>query len=591
MSQQNSIETSPSGKIFDLEILKRLFQFIKPYNVKFYILVLTIMLGATLSPALPLLIRQTIDGPVSAGNYIGLAKMMATMIGLLVVQSLIQFTNTYLAGWLGQNIIRDIRVQLYHKILHLRLKFFDDTPIGRLVTRTISDIETLADVFSDGIAAIAGDILQLVLVITVMFYTDWRLSLISLCTIPFMLVSTYVFKEKVKKSFNEVRNAVSSLNSFVQEHITGMSIVQIFNSEKIEFDKFHAINTKHRDENIKSIMYYSIYYPVAEVIAALGTGLVVWFGAKQMLNAEVTYGTVTAFIMFINIFFRPIRMIADRMNTLQMGIVSTERILKLLDSDDYTGNDGYKKANLKGEVEFKNVWFAYNNENYVLKDISFNVNHGETVAFVGATGAGKSSIINLLSRFYDINKGTIMIDNQDVKEYELRSLREQIGVVLQDVFLFSDTIENNITLGDSNISREKIIEAAKLVGVHDFIMQLPNDYNYNVQERGATLSVGQRQLISFVRAMVHDPKIIVLDEATSSVDTETEELIQNAIDKLMRGRTSIVIAHRLSTIQKANKIIVLDKGKIMEEGSHEQLLKLNGFYANLYNMQYKELLV
>jgi ATP-binding cassette subfamily B protein len=591
MSQQNIIETSPSGKIFDLEILKRLFQFIKPYNVKFYILVLTIMLGATLSPALPLLIRQTIDGPVSAGNYIGLAKMMATMIGLLVVQSLIQFTNTFLAGWLGQNIIRDIRVQLYHKILHLRLKFFDDTPIGRLVTRTISDIETLADVFSDGIAAIAGDILQLVLVITVMFYTDWRLSLISLCTIPFMLVSTYVFKEKVKKSFNEVRNAVSSLNSFVQEHITGMSIVQIFNSEKIEFDKFHAINTKHRDENIKSIMYYSIYYPVAEVIAALGTGLVVWFGAKQMLNAEVTYGTVTAFIMFINIFFRPIRMIADRMNTLQMGIVSTERILKLLDSDDYTGNDGFKKANLKGEVEFKNVWFAYNNENYVLKDISFNVNHGETVAFVGATGAGKSSIINLLSRFYDINKGTIMIDNQDVKEYELRSLREQIGVVLQDVFLFSDTIENNITLGDSNISREKIIEAAKLVGVHDFIMQLPNDYNYNVQERGATLSVGQRQLISFVRAMVHDPKIIVLDEATSSVDTETEELIQNAIDKLMRGRTSIVIAHRLSTIQKANKIIVLDKGKIMEEGSHEQLLKLNGFYANLYNMQYKELLV
>lgn len=591
MSQQNIIETSPSGKIFDLEILKRLFQFIKPYNGKFYSLVLTIMLGAALAPALPLLIRQTIDGPVSAGNYTGLAKMMAIMIGLLVVQSLIQFTNTYLAGWLGQNIIRDIRVQLYHKILHLRLKFFDDTPIGRLVTRSISDIETLADVFSDGIAAIAGDILQLVLIISVMFYTDWRLSLISLCTIPFMLVSTYVFKEKVKKSFNEVRNAVSSLNSFVQEHITGMSIVQIFNSEKIEFDKFHAINTKHRDENIKSIMYYSIYYPVAEVIAALGTGLVVWFGAKQMLNAEVTYGTVTAFIMFINIFFRPIRMIADRMNTLQMGIVSTDRILKLLDSDDYTANDGSKKANLKGEVEFKNVWFAYNDENYVLKNISFKVNHGETVAFVGATGAGKSSIINLLSRFYDINKGTVLIDNQDLKEYELRSLREQIGVVLQDVFLFSDTIENNITLGDNNISREKIIEAAKLVGVHDFIMQLPNDYNYNVQERGATLSVGQRQLISFVRALVHDPKIIVLDEATSSVDTETEELIQNAIDKLMSGRTSIVIAHRLSTIQKANKIIVLHKGQIMEEGSHDELLKLDGFYNNLYNMQYKEVLV
>lgn len=591
MAEIQKNETSPSGKIFDLEILKRLFQFIKPYNLKFYSLILSIMLGAALAPILPLLIRQTIDGPVSAGNYTGLAKMMAIMIVILVAQSLIQFTNTYLAGWLGQNIIRDIRVQLYHKILHLRLKFFDDTPIGRLVTRTISDIETLADVFSDGIAAIAGDILQLVLIISVMFYTDWRLSLISLCTIPFMLVSTYVFKEKVKKSFNEVRNAVANLNSFVQEHITGMSIVQIFNSEKIEFDKFHQINVKHRDENIKSIMYYSIYYPVAEVIAAFGTGLVVWFGAKQMLNAEVTYGTVTAFIMFINIFFRPIRMIADRMNTLQMGIVSTDRILKLLDSDDYTANDGNKKTNLKGEVEFKNVWFAYNDENWVLKDISFNAKHGESVAFVGATGAGKSSIINLLSRFYDINKGQILIDGVDVKQYELRSLREQIGVVLQDVFLFSDTIEKNITLGDESISREKIVEAAKLVGVHDFIMQLPNDYDYNVQERGATLSVGQRQLISFVRAMVHDPKIIILDEATSSVDTETEELIQNAIDKLMRGRTSIVIAHRLSTIQKANKIIVLDKGQIMEEGTHEELLKLDGFYANLYNMQYKEMFV
>ena len=588
MAEIQKNESSPAGKIFDLEILKRLFQFIKPYNTKFYTLVLTIMLGAAFAPALPLLIRQTIDGPVSTGDYTGLAKMMGIMIAFLVVQSLIQFTNTYLAGWLGQHIIRDIRVQLYHKILHLRLKFFDDTPIGRLVTRTISDIETLSDVFSDGIAAIAGDILQLILIISVMFYTDWRLSLISLCTVPFMLVSTYVFKEKVKKSFNEVRNAVSNLNTFVQEHITGMSIVQIFNSEKIEFEKFHQINTKHRDENIKSIMYYSIYYPVAEVIAALGIGLVVWFGAKQMLNDQVTYGTVTAFIMFVNIFFRPIRMIADRMNTLQMGIVSTDRILKLLDSDDYTANDGHRKANLKGDVSFSDVWFAYNDENYVLKNISFNVNRGETVAFVGATGAGKSSIINLLSRFYDINKGQILIDNIDVKEYELRSLREQIGVVLQDVFLFSDTIENNITLGNTNISREKIVEAAKLVGVHDFIMQLPNDYDYNVQERGSTLSVGQRQLISFVRAMVHDPKIIVLDEATSSVDTETEELIQNAIDKLMRGRTSIVIAHRLSTIQKADKIIVLDKGQIMEEGSHEELLKLDGFYANLYQMQYKE---
>ena len=584
MSEQN-----PSGKIFDWAVLRRLFQFIRPYRLRFYTLVFVILLGAALAPVLPLLISQTIDNPVAAGDYNGLARMMLIMIGVLILQSLIQFTNTYLAGWLGQNIIRDIRIQLYEKILHLRLKFFDDTPIGRLVTRTISDIETLADVFSDGIAAIAGDILQLILIITVMFYTDWRLSLISLSTVPLMLISTYIFKEKVKKSFNIVRNAVANLNSFVQEHITGMSIVQIFNSEKIEYKKFVAINKEHKDANIRSIMYYSVYYPVAEVIAALGTGLVVWYGAKQMLNSEVSYGTVTAFIMFINIFFRPIRMLADRMNTLQMGIVSTDRILKLLDSDDYTSNEGKYKANLKGEVEFKEVWFAYNDENYVLKNISFKVNEGETVAFVGATGAGKSSIINLLSRFYDINKGEVLIDNTDLKKYELKHLREQIGVVLQDVFLFSDTIENNITLGDTSISREKIIEAAKLVGVHDFIMQLPNNYDYNVQERGATLSVGQRQLISFVRAMVQDPKIIVLDEATSSVDTETEELIQNAIDKLMRGRTSIVIAHRLSTIQKAHKIIVLDKGQIMEEGTHEELLEKEGFYSNLYRMQYKEM--
>lgn len=586
MSEQN-----PSGNIFDWAVLKRLFQFIRPYQFRFYTLVFVILLGAALAPALPLLISKTIDGPVSAGDYTGLAKMMLVMVGILVLQSLIQFVNTYLAGWLGQNIIRDIRIQLYQKIIHLRLKFFDDTPIGRLVTRTISDIETLADVFSDGIAAIAGDILQLVLIITVMFYTDWKLSLISLSTIPLMLISTYIFKEKVKKSFNIVRNAVANLNSFVQEHITGMSIVQIFNSEKIEYKKFVEINKEHRDANIKSIMYYSVYYPVAEVIAALGTGLVVWFGAKQILNSEVSYGTVTAFIMFINIFFRPIRMLADRMNTLQMGIVSTDRILKLLDSEEYTSNDGNYTTNLKGEVAFKNVWFAYNEENYVLKNISFKVNQGETVAFVGATGAGKSSIINLLSRFYEINKGEIRIDGVDIKQYDLKHLREQIGVVLQDVFLFSDTIENNITLGDTAISREKIIEAAKLVGVHDFIMQLPNGYDYNVQERGATLSVGQRQLISFVRAMVQDPKIIVLDEATSSVDTETEELIQNAIGQLMKGRTAIVIAHRLSTIQKAHKIIVLDKGQIMEEGNHEELLEKDGFYANLYRMQYKEALV
>ncbi|WP_247234166.1 ABC transporter ATP-binding protein [Telluribacter sp. SYSU D00476] len=584
-------QETKSGQIFDLPTLRRLYTFVGPYKKQFYLLIFIIMVSAVLAPVIPLLIKYTIDEPIAKGNYNQLALMLGIMIVVLVVQGLVQFVNTYLSGWLGQYIIRDIRVQLYEKIVNLRLKFFDNTPIGRLVTRTISDIETLSNVFSDGMAAIAGDILQLVLIISVMFYTDWKLSVISLSMIPLMLISTYIFKEKIKDAFNEVRAAVSNLNSFVQEHITGMSIVQIFSSEKIEYEKFREINTQHRDSNIRSILYYSIYFPVADVIAAAGTGLVVWYGSQQILNHEVTFGTVTAFVMFINLFFRPIRQLADRFNTLQMGIVSTDRILKLLDSDEYTANEGtHNPDTIKGNVEFKDVWFAYNDEDYVLKNINFKVNEGETVAFVGATGAGKSSIINLLSRFYDINKGNIYIDGVEVHDYELGALRRNIGVVLQDVFLFSDTIENNIRLGNPDITHEKIVEAAKLVGVHEFIERLPGGYQYNVMERGSTLSVGQRQLISFVRAMVHDPRIIVLDEATSSVDSETEELIQKAIEKLMEGRTAIVIAHRLSTIQEADKIIVVDKGEIKEEGTHEKLLEKNGFYANLYRMQYKDVL-
>jgi ATP-binding cassette, subfamily B, multidrug efflux pump len=579
----------PPGRIFDMAILRRLYDFVKPYQLQFYGLIVIILIAAALSPITPLLIRYTIDEKVTNGDYPGLAQMLALMIGVLVIQGVFQFLNSYLSGWLGQHIIRDIRVQLYRKILDLRLKFFDNTPIGRLVTRTISDIETLSNVFSEGMAAIAGDILQLVLIISVMFYTDWRLAAISLSMVPFMLISTYVFKEKIKDSFNEVRSAVANLNSFVQEHITGMNIVQIFSSEREELQKFQTINEQHRDANIRSIWYYSIYFPVADILSAAGVGLVVWYGARQVIGADVSFGTITAFVMFINLFFRPIRMLADRFNTLQMGIVSTDRILKLLDSDEYTVNNGdYRPATLQGDVEFKDVWFAYVDENYVLRDISFQVRAGETVAFVGATGAGKSSIINLLSRFYDINRGQILVDGVDLNEYDLNNLRRNIGVVLQDVFLFSDTIENNITLGDTGVSREQIVEAAKLVGVDTFIERLPGGYDYNVMERGATLSVGQRQLISFVRAMVQDPKIIVLDEATSSVDTETEELIQDAIGKLMKGRTAIVIAHRLSTIQKADKIIVLDKGRIMEQGNHDELLRLDGFYANLYRMQYKE---
>ena len=471
----------------------------------------------------------------------------------------------------------------------MQLKFFDKTPIGRLVTRNVSDIETLSEVFSQGLAALIADVLQLVFILIFMFYLDWKLTLMSLSTFPLLVISTYIFKEKIKQAFNEVRTAVSNLNSFVQEHITGMSIVQIFNSEEREYKKFKEINQEHRRANIRSVMYYSVYYPVSEVIQALGIGLIVWFGAKGVIQEYTTFGDLTAFIMYLNMFFRPIRQIADRYNTLQMGIVSSSRIFDLLDNHDQIPNEGQFAPNkLEGMVEFKDVWFAYNHEDFVLKDISFKVAKGETIALVGATGAGKSSVINLLTRFYDINKGEILVDGKPIKQFELNSLRNNIGVVLQDVFLFSNTIEENINLGNYDIDRKQIYDAAELVGAKSFIERLPGKLGYNVMERGATLSVGQRQLISFIRAMVYDPKIIVLDEATSSVDSETEELIQNAIQKMMAGRTSIVIAHRLSTIQNADKILVLDHGRIVEEGNHQELLSKGGFYTQLYNMQYKE---
>ncbi len=579
-----------SGKIIDLKILKRLYKYIKPYALQFYLLIfLTIALGV-LTPIRPILVASAIDDYVSIGDYRGLLNITIILIILLTASGVFQYLHTYLSGWLGQFIIKDIRIKLYEHLLKMQLKFFDKTPIGRLVTRNVSDIETLSEVFSQGLAALIADVLQLAFILIFMFAIDWKLTLVSLSTFPLLVISTYIFKEKIKQAFNEVRTAVSNLNSFVQEHITGMSIVQIFNSETREYEKFKEINKEHRRANIKSVLYYSIYYPVSEVIQALGIGLIVWFGAKGVVQDHASFGDLTAFIMYINMFFRPIRQIADRYNTLQMGIVSSSRIFDLLDNDEQIPNNGtFIPESVNGKVQFKNVWFAYIDEDYVLKDISFKVNPGETIALVGATGAGKSSIINLLNRFYDINSGEILIDNIPVKDYELQSLRQSIGVVLQDVFLFSDTIEANINLGNFEMSRSKIYEAAELVGAKNFIERLPGKLEYNVMERGATLSVGQRQLISFIRAMVYDPKILVLDEATSSVDTETEEMIQNAIKKMMSGRTSIVIAHRLSTIQNAKKILVLDHGKIVEEGNHSELLSKNGYYTQLYNMQYKEL--
>jgi len=539
-----------------------------------------------------MLTQMTLDNDVSVGNYERMVNMMLIMLVMLVVQSIFQYIHTYISGWLGQQVIRDIRMKLYEHLISLRLRFFDKTPIGRLVTRTISDVETLADVFSEGLAAMIADLLQLIFILAFMFYQDWRLSLISLSTIPLLLISTYIFKEKIKVAFGDVRNAVANLNTFVQEHITGMNIVQIFGSEKKEFEKFKEINEEHKQANLRSVLYYSVYYPVAEIIAAAGIGLLVWYGAGKAIDfpaSGISYGELVAFIMYIQLFFRPIRMIADRYNTLQMGIVSSSRIMNLLDDIEHVQVNGkHIPERIHGEVEFDHVWFAYNDVDYVLKDIHLDIKPGETVALVGATGAGKSSIINLLNRFYEINKGTIRIDGLDLHEYDLGTLRKNIGVVLQDVFLFSDTILANITLGNPDVTEEMVWHAADLVGARRFIDRLPGKLNYNVMERGATLSVGQRQLISFIRAMVYDPKILILDEATSSVDTETEEMIQQAIEKMMSGRTAIVIAHRLSTIQKANRIIVLDHGEIKEIGSHEQLLEKEGYYAHLHKMQYKE---
>lgn len=587
-------EKVSSGNIIDFKVLRRLLSFVSPYKGRFYvIIVLTVVLGV-LTAVRPLLILRTLDNDVAVGNYSGMVNMMLIVFGLLVIQSVFQYIHTYLSGRIGQFVIRDIRIKLYNHLVNLRLSFFDKTPIGRLVTRTISDVETLADVFSEGLAAMTGDLLQIIFILLFMFIVDWRMALISLCTFPLMIVATYVFKEKIKVAFNDVRNAVANLNTFVQEHITGMNIVQIFGSEKREFEKFKEINKDHLGANLRSVLYYSVYFPVAEIIAAMGIGLLVWYGARGVIHQEetgITIGTLTAFIMYIQMFFRPIRMIADRYNTLQMGIVSSSRIINLLDSQEYSTTGGtFQPAELQGDVSFEKVWFAYNEGEPVLRDVSFSIASGQTIALVGATGAGKSSVISLLNRFYDIQRGSIRIDGVDVADYDINYLRRHIGVVLQDVFLFSDSIRSNITLGNPDVTDEMILQAADEVGALRFIERLPGKLDYAVMERGSTLSVGQRQLLSFIRAMVYHPKILILDEATSSVDSETEGMIQEAITRMMRGRTCIVIAHRLSTIQKADRILVMEKGEVREAGKHEELLDRQGLYAQLYRMQYKEAL-
>jgi len=577
-----------AGKAYDIHLLKRVFKYIKPYRRTFiWSLVLTIAIAA-LAPSRPLLIEYTLDRYILNNDKNGLTLMVALMLGLLLLQTLIQYYHTFLTNTLGQSTIRDLRVHVFNHISSLKLRYFDRTPIGQLITRTVSDLETIADIFSEGLIVIIGDVLQLITIIGVMLYTDWKLTLVVLTPMPLLVVATYIFKESIKSAFQEVRTQVAHLNTFLQEHITGMHITQYFAREEQEMAKFKKINALHRDANIRSNWYYSIFFPVVEIISALSIGLLVWYGSKSIIAHQISPGVVVAFIMYINMMFRPIRELADKFNTLQMGMVGAERIFTVLDTREEEDTNGtIVKENLKGEIQFEDVWFAYNEENWVLKGISFTVKPGETLALVGATGAGKSSIINLLNRFYQINKGSIKVDGIDIKDYDLGFLRSQIGTVIQDVFLFSDSIANNITLNNPNISQEQLIEATKEAGAIDFIEKLPGAFNYNVMERGATLSAGQAQLISFIRAMVYNPKILVLDEATSSVDTETEHLIQQTIQKLMKGRTSIVIAHRLSTIQNADKIIVLDHGEIKENGTHQELLKLNGYYKRLYDLQFK----
>ncbi len=542
---------------------------------------------ALISPARPYIIQQTVDKYILNLDEQGLMNMTILLIIILLVESVIRYFFTYLTNWLGQSVIKNLRVRVFNHVIGRRLQYFDKTPIGTATTRTINDVETINDVFAQGFITIIADLLTLAAIVTIMFYTDWRLTLVSLATFPVMLYGTYIFKEKIKSAFQTVRTQVSRLNAFLQEHITGMKVIQIFNAEEMEMEKFQTINAGHRDAHVRSIWYYSIFFPFVEVILASAIALMVWYGSNQAIQGYTTVGTLIAFILYLNMAFRPLRMLADKFNTLQMGIVAGDRVFNVLDNTEHIENQGgIKAANINGDIDFENVWFAYNEEQYVLKDLSFSLKKGETLAIVGATGAGKSSVINILNRFYEIQKGTIKVDGIDVRDYELYSLRRNIGLVLQDVFLFSGSILDNITLKDPNISREQAIEAAKAVGAHGFIQRMPGGYDHQVMERGGTLSMGQRQLISFIRALVFDPKVLILDEATSSIDTESEILIQQAIEKLVKGRTSIVIAHRLSTIQHAEKILVLDKGNLMEEGTHDELLLQDGFYKKLHDMQF-----
>lgn len=579
--------TEVKNKGLNLNLIKRILSYTKTYKLLFFgSLALTLVL-ASLAIVRPLLINKALNEyVVIETNSEKLNLICLAIFGFLVLEALLQIINIRMTNLLGQNIVRDLRNQVYKHILHLKNTYFDTTPVGTIVTRAISDIENLSDVFAQGFIVIAGDIIMLLIFIVVMFAKNWILALIALSTIPLLFFATALFKRGVKKSFTMVRNAVAALNTFAQEHITGMRLVQLFNREKEELEKFKVINHQHRTANIKSILYYSIFFPVVEILSSFSIALIIWFVGVKGKGYEINLGDITFFVMMINMLFRPIRMLADRLNTLQMGIVSAERVFKVLDTHEFILNTGEKEfKQVKQSIKFDSVFFAYKDEQFVLKNISFQIKSGETVALVGSTGAGKSTIINLLSRFYEYNSGKITIDDVDIRQYELDSLRRGTGVVLQDVFLFNDSILNNITLNNPDIQTNEVIHATKQIGLYDYILSLPNGFDYQVTERGQSLSAGQRQLIAFIRAYVYKPSIFILDEATAAIDTQTELLIQTAVEKISEGRTSIIIAHRLSTIRHVNKIFVFDKGEIIEEGPMNELLNKESRFKKLYELQ------
>jgi len=581
---QNKTKT---GNVIDFELLKRVLEFSKPYKKQFVLAGISAIMLSILGPARPMIINYAIDNFIIVPDKEGLINITILLVCILMMEGIVQFFYIFMSTWLGQHVIQDLRSKIFKHILSLRMKFFDNTPIGTLVTRTISDIETIADIFSQGLLVIIAELLKLAVVISLMFYTDWRLTLIALLIVPVLLFATSWFKRNIKKSFQDVRSQISNLNTFVQEHIVGMNIIQIFNREDAEYEKFVEINKKHRDANVRGIFYYAVFFPVVEVLSAVSIGLIVWYGGQGILEGkDITIGELVAFILFIYMMFSPIRQLADRFNILQMGIVGAERVFNILDTDEKIEDSGNDKIDIEDcSITYKNVNLSYNNKEWILKNLNFDIESGKMLALTGRTGAGKTSIVNVLNRFYEINSGSITVGKKDINEISIANLRENIALVQQEVFLFSDTLYNNITLFENNISKEDVMMAAKEIGIDAFISSLPNGLDYIVAERGVSLSAGQRQLIAFLRVYVRNPKILILDEATASIDSETENLLQSALMKISNNRTTIVIAHRLSTVVNSDKILYLENGSVLESGSHQELLDAKGLYAKAFNSQ------